>query len=67
MRMFFENMLGISSDFDWGFFIGFFTPIILFVLAVIIINLFIWFSELNKMRKEYIDKKNKKLYNQSRK
>lgn len=63
MRSFFENLLLISSDFEWGFFIGFISLIILFILAVIIYNLFIWFSEVNEMRKEYIDKKNKKLYN----
>lgn len=63
MRSFFETILLISSDFEWGFFVGFITPIILVVLVLTIFELFFWFSEVNEMRKEYIDKKNKKLYN----
>lgn len=50
-----------------GYFIGVVLSIIIISLISFVIYLCFWFSQVNEMKKEYIDKKNKKLYNQIRK
>lgn len=51
------------TDFELGIVVTCISIIGVFFLTVAFIYLYIWFSEVNEMRKEYLDKKYKKLYN----
>lgn len=51
------------TDFELGIVVSCISITGAFFLAVAFIYLYIWFSEVNEMRKEYLDKKYKKLYN----
>ena len=63
MREFFEILFHIESDFDYGFACGFLSLIGIALCFAAFAYLLDYFNDLSDMRKEYIDKKNKKLYN----